>query len=303
MLASVTWEPDPNATRALVRDGFPGQRMLVLPRPLVRAALERPTTRELLVTDCGYFPHADRHGRTRQTTIDQAILLICVRGRGWCETRGGRFEVEPGQAVFLPPRTPHVYGADEHDPWTLWWMHVAGRAVDDLVHSVGATDVAPVRVPADPSGIALLAAEVVSRAERDTTEASLVGAAGAAWHLLAMLGSSRGPTSDTVELVDRAAEHLRKNINARIAVGELASSVGLSTSHFASQFRKRMGVPVNQYQAQLRMSRARELLVTTSRSVADIAAEIGYDDAFYFARQFRKVHGVSPSGYRQQQHQ
>jgi AraC-like DNA-binding protein len=83
-------------------------------------------------------------------------------------------------------------------------------------------------------------------------------------------------------------------------VAELASTTGLSTSYFAALFRKRFGVPVHTYQKQLRMARARELLVTTARSVSQVAQDCGYDDAAYFSRQFRTEHGVSPYVYRRQ---
>ncbi len=284
----------------VLREGFPGQRMLVLPRPLVRAALELPGTSELLVTDCGYFPHAGHHGRARSHPIDEAVLLICVRGRGWCETEQGRHEVRAGEIVLLPPRTPHAYFADNDDPWTLWWLHLAGRSVSAMVNLIGASVATPVRVPADSYGAALLAAEIVGWMEQDTTEASLVAAAGTAWHLLGLLASSRKPTAGADERIERAAEYLRQHFAARTSVAELASAAGLSSSHFAALFRQRIGVPVNSYQTQLRMARARELLGTTNKSVVEVAKESGYDDAFYFTRQFRKMHGVSPSSYRRQ---
>jgi hypothetical protein len=60
-----------------VADGFPGQRMLVLPRPRVRAFLDEGGTNHLVVTDCGYFPRAQYHGRTRLIPISQAVVLVC----------------------------------------------------------------------------------------------------------------------------------------------------------------------------------------------------------------------------------
>lgn len=284
-----------------VADGFAGQRMLVLPRPVVAAALQQSVTGELLVTDSGYFPHAERHVRERRQPIDQAVILIPVRGRGWCRTGGGRFEVRAGEVAVLPAGGPHAYGADGSEPWTLWWLHVTGRSVPALVELVGASAAAPVRVPADAQGLALLAAEVVVRMERDATRASMVAASGAAWHLLALLTASRSVRDTAETLVERAAEHLRTTVSARISVAELAAAAGLSESYFAALFRRRMGVPVRTYQTQLRMAHARSLLGATSRSVAEIAAACGYDDPWYFARQFRKTHGVSPTAYRGQQ--
>lgn len=274
--------------------------MLVLPRPVVIESLELALTRELLVTDAGYFPHAERHGRIRERPIEQAVVLICVRGSGWCGTSEGRFEVRAGEVVVLPAGAPHSYGADPKDPWTLWWLHVAGRSMPALVELIGATVRAPVRIPADAQGIALIAAEVVAWMERDTTRASIVAAAGSAWHLLTLLASSRSVRDSTETVIERAAEHLRTNISARASVSELAAAAGLSESYFAVLFRRRLGVSVLVYQTQLRMAHARHLLGTTERSVAEIAGECGYDDPWYFSRQFRKVHNLSPSAYRKQ---
>jgi AraC family transcriptional regulator, arabinose operon regulatory protein len=66
----------------LIADGFPGQRMLVLPRPRVREFLDQPGTNHLVVTDCGYFPEAQSHGRTRNTPLSQAVVLVCANGKG-----------------------------------------------------------------------------------------------------------------------------------------------------------------------------------------------------------------------------
>src|SRR5690349_9302640 len=94
---------DPEA----MRDGFTGQRMLVLARPVVRAALARPVTRRLLVTDAGFFPHAARHGRSRPGGAGQHILLVCTGGSGWCRTPDGRFDVQRGDAVLMPAAVAH----------------------------------------------------------------------------------------------------------------------------------------------------------------------------------------------------
>jgi AraC family transcriptional regulator of arabinose operon len=89
-----------------------------------------------------------------------------------------------------------------------------------------------------------------------------------------------------------------------VSIAELAAMSRPSGPHFAALFKSRIGYPALQYQTQVRMARVRELLDTTDQSIAAVAAAVaaatGYPDSFYFARQFRNVHGVTPFGYRGQ---
>ncbi|MDR6972913.1 AraC family transcriptional regulator [Leifsonia shinshuensis] len=284
----------------LIPDGFPGQRMLVLPRPRVREFQNQPGTAGLIVTDCGYFPRADLHGRRRTQPVGQAVVMACVDGSGWCETEAGRFPVNQGQVVVLPPRQPHAYGADTNNPWTLWWFHAASREVEDFLTAAGMTTENPVRRPRDLYPVVSLISEVVSWMERDTTTTSLNAAAGAAWHALTLLASERVRGDEGGDVIEHATAYLRAHIADRVTVPELAAMASLSTSHFSALFKRHVGYPVLQYQTMLRMSRARELLDTTSATVAAIAAEVGYPDSFYFARQFKKVHGMTAREYRDQ---
>jgi AraC-like DNA-binding protein len=282
-----------------IPDGFPGQRMLVLPRPLVRDALQRPGTAHLVVTDCGYFPEAESHGRRRATGIPQAVVFICTRGRGWAETDDGRFTVSAGEAVVLPPGRPHAYGADPDDPWTLWWMHVQGRDLPEFLTAAGITTRSPVRSLSDVYRAVALVGEALEWMERDTSPASLLGAAGAAWHLMAQLATDRAPGSRH-DVLDRAAAYIRETVDEPVSIAALAGMARVSPSHFSALFKAQFGFPVRQYQTQVRMARARELLDTTDQPVATVAATVGYPDSFYFARQFKRVHGLSPLRYRQQ---
>jgi AraC-like DNA-binding protein len=284
----------------LIPDGFPGQRMLVLPRPRAREFLQQGGTTNLVVTDCGHFPRADSHGRVRSAPIGQAVVMACVDGSGWCETEAGRFPVQQGQVVVLPPRQPHAYGADADDPWTLWWFHVASPEVEGFLAAAGMTPANPVRRPRDLYPIVSLMTEVMLWMERDSTTASLNAAAGAAWHALTLLASERSRTDDAGDVIEHATDYLRAHIAERVTVPELAAMASLSASHFSALFKRHVGYPVLQYQTMLRMARARELLDTTSATVAAIAAEVGYPDSFYFARQFKKVHGITPREYRAQ---
>lgn len=287
------------ATAVRIRDGFAGQRMRVLPRPLVARAMRAPTTSQLLVTDVGFFPRASSHGRARPRGAPQDIVIICAAGRGVCEMAGGRHDVRAGQALVIPAGTPHSYDADADDPWTIWWLHVVGRAVPELLATMTTTADRPVIDLADPPRVIALVDTIIRRMERDETMSSLLAASGAAWHALALLAADRrvaGPAAR--DPIAGILDHLRATFAQRVSVPELAGMVGLSPSHFAVLFRRATGYGVLEYQARLRMAAARELLDTTDRTITSIANQVGYEDPLYFSRQFRKIHLVSPTEYR-----
>lgn len=282
----------------LLRDGFVGQRMFVLPRPAVLVALGQPATNRLLVTDVGVFPRASRHGRNRPYGAAQHALLVCTGGSGWCRTPSGKFKIRRGDAVVLPAKVEHQYGASAEDPWTLWWMHFVGSDAAELAQTALSAAGGPVSHLRDPTPVASLLARVLDAMELGTT-GGLVLASGAAWHALAhLIATGRRAAGTCLSPVDQAVEHLRATTPRRTSVESLAALVGLSPAHFGTLFRQQVGMPPVRYQNQLRMARARELLDSTDWLVSKISSDCGYEDPLYFSRQFVRTHGQSPTAYR-----
>ncbi|MET1007820.1 MAG: AraC family transcriptional regulator [Propionibacteriaceae bacterium] len=281
-----------------LRHGFPGERLHVLPRPLVKEALERDPTSHLLVSDAGYFPHAARHGRVRRGGAAEGIVIICADGSGWCDLAGARHDITAGQFLIIPPRTPHRYYADAERPWSIWWLHVTGSDVRSLLSAIGLTTEAPTATLADPLRVFGLVESVCDDLAADETSASLTAAAGGAWNLLARLAAERSTRAVDHEPIARVQTYLREHLDLAISVPEMARMAGFSTSHFSARFRAATGYSATEYVKRLRMARARQLLITTDSSISDIGAAVGYADSFYFSRQFSAVNQVSPRGFR-----
>ncbi|OAH50213.1 AraC family transcriptional regulator [Microbacterium oleivorans] len=280
-------------------DGFEHQRLSVVPRPLVEAALSRPVTRRIVVTDAGYFPRASEHGRHRPAGAAETIVIVCVAGSGWVETDGQRMRVGTATAIVLPGGIPHSYGADRDDPWTIWWCHVRGTDVGELLEAAGVT---PERVTLSLRGVERVTAlldEISTSLARDTTPARLIAASGMAWRLFTQLAVDRLLPEHGTPL-ERALRYLEERVDGNVHVGELAAMVGVSPSHLAALFRDATGGGVIAHHLALKMARARHLLDTTDLPVAEVGRRVGVDDPFYFSRRFRLTHGVAPTAYREQ---
>lgn len=90
------------------------------------------------------------------------------------------------------------------------------------------------------------------------------------------------------------------HLNKPMTVDELAREAGRSKSGLTALFRAHCGLSPVQWIHQCRMSRACELLSTTTMPIGVIGAAVGVGDAFYFSKLFKKRMGQSPLAYRRQ---
>jgi AraC family transcriptional activator of pobA len=84
-----------------------------------------------------------------------------------------------------------------------------------------------------------------------------------------------------------------------ISLRDVASAVNLSPAHLTTTVRRKTGRPVQQWIAERRMAEARRVLVETDLTVEEIGRKVGFADAAYFIRYFRRTHGTTPLRWRQ----
>lgn len=80
----------------------------------------------------------------------------------------------------------------------------------------------------------------------------------------------------------------------------VAKACGLSLSRFAHLFRETTGIPPHAYAQEERLRRAARLLTLTNLSIAEIAAECGFESPFYFTNRFRRLFHMPPTQYRRE---
>jgi two-component system, response regulator YesN len=113
---------------------------------------------------------------------------------------------------------------------------------------------------------------------------------------------------DLTALVDRPedgdplARHMRRwvedNYRRNIGLPDIARALALSESHCSREFARLIGVPFNRYLRDRRLQEGRRLLADTRLPVVTIATQIGFRDANYFSRTFRRATGFAPAEWR-----
>jgi two-component system response regulator YesN len=104
----------------------------------------------------------------------------------------------------------------------------------------------------------------------------------------------------TNETVRRVIDYLAGHFAEPITLADVARVAGLSPFRTAHLVREHTGKSVMQHVKRMRIQRAHDLLETTNKSGAEIAAELGFHDQSHFVRHFRKLAGTTPGHYRRQ---
>ncbi|MFL9923095.1 AraC family transcriptional regulator [Herbaspirillum lusitanum] len=92
----------------------------------------------------------------------------------------------------------------------------------------------------------------------------------------------------------RAKAFMAAHLTQRLSLASIAAECGLSRSHFARQFKHSTGMPVHMWLQNLRIERARHMLLHTDKTVTQIALECGFADQSHFSRVFRNMLGTTP---------
>jgi AraC family transcriptional regulator len=98
--------------------------------------------------------------------------------------------------------------------------------------------------------------------------------------------------------VRRVLAHIEANLGAPIRNKDLAALARLSTFHFNVAFRNSVGDSPHGYLIRRRVELAQGLMLSTEKSLSDIAAECGMADQAHLTRLFRKIVGDSPGAWR-----
>jgi len=262
-------------------------------------ARPRFTIRHLATDETAFEPHA--HAAYAVATVLAGSLAVVVGGRTATLAAGESALITVGEA-----HSAHARRAE------LLSVHVQPVALDELLAELGwqhpaAYPVFRAPVATDPT-LSALARQLGDELAGERPGQSMMLDAlvqQLAVHLLrAHLRVRRAPTIERTRFgpVDRrlrrAIELMHAHADEEIGLAELAEAASLSPSHFAHLFKDLVGLTPHGYLTNLRIERARALLVETELPITEIAARVGFRSPGYFATIFKAVAGISPRAYR-----
>ena len=102
----------------------------------------------------------------------------------------------------------------------------------------------------------------------------------------------------SMDIIELITCYIHTHYRERFSLEDISVKFAISPSHLSRSFHKKTGIHFIEYVNQVKINKAKQLLIISNMIISEIFEEIGYDNLEHFSRVFKKYVGVSPSKYR-----
>lgn len=245
----------------------------------------------------GYYFNVEK-GRV----LREYQLVYITRGRGlFSSASTSEKQVCKGRLMVLFPGQWHTYRPLLQTGWNEYYIGFEGPIVDSIVRdSFLSKEHQILEVGLNEELVSLFARALeVAEADKISTQQHL---SGIVLHIIGMILSiSKNKffeISDVDQKIEQAKIIMNENVFKNVDPEELAMRLNISYSWFRKVFKDYTGYAPAKYLQELKLRKAKHLLVSTSQSVKEISFLLGYQSTEYFFSLFKKHTGLTPLEYR-----
>ena len=226
------------------------------------------------------------------------ILYFVNEGRGSVTARHVTFKVEAGQGFVVFPGVETQFQSHYKDTMNVTWVAFSGYLVDRYLSRANLSVYEPVFSDNAAGEVHACFNALLAAAQRFPNRyckimAQLYSIFG---FLLDNVMPETRAEAVTPELyLVRTLDFIDTNYFEKITIEDIAAGVGVSRKTLAAVFSSLTGFTPKDYLIYYRLSKAVDLLRDTSMSIDTIASSVGYNDQFYFSKQFKTNVGMTPS--------
>lgn len=220
-------------------------------------------------------------------------LYLVYDGTGYLQTETETIWMKPGYAYLIPSRLKHAYGCTKLCKIFFQFRLAVPPEKEDILSPVGRI----LQMPYDEADLQLFQAHYRSNQCAETVLVhSLIYKY--IFRMLSESGAEPISLHRHSELIKKSIAYINSNASADMTVRSISSHLLVSESKLRAAFQAETGTSIGYYIDDTVLAKAKQLLELPNLSIAQISAQLGFYDQFYFARRFKKKFNKTPSQYR-----
>lgn len=255
----------------------------------------------------GQYPdagHPDHHSFNWENgrVLQEYSLVYIIGGSGVFNTEAtGDIPIVSGSLITIFPNIRHRYRPNLQTGWKEYWIGYRGAFMANLVDHEFFDPLNPVINIGYNQKMISLFEQVIEIIDKEKPAYQPL-VSGAAIYLLGQIYSSSRQNEfgqDEVEdMINRARAIMRNTLESKLCPQDIADQLHISYSRFRKVFKEYTGMAPIQYQIQLKLEKAKEELVNTSRSIKEIAYSLNFESTQYFSNLFKEKTRLTPLAFR-----
>lgn len=218
-------------------------------------------------------------------------------GAGYLEVHNQKFYLTEGFGFLIYPGEASNYYPDKDDPWEYFWLGTRGESVYDLIHMANLSRSSPL--------FEITNSQAEARANLVDIYTSVVHPDALPYQTSFYLRTLFSNVSPVIRMrhsqsyyFEKCLHYIHQNYAQDIRIGDIAAALAIDRTYLYKLFKRNIDCSPQAYLISHRIAKACELLLSTTRSISDIAYSVGFNDLSDFSKQFRKHKGVSAKTFR-----
>lgn len=229
------------------------------------------------------------------------VLHFVLSGKGSYYLNHRHYKIEENQCFLIEPNTFVYYQADQMDPWYYTWLCFNGEYAPVYLKRLNLSNTTPVFSCRNFWKIESVIQNIMQHHQLVPADEPYIQSC--LYLIFAYLMEEANLTYQQFDFednfyIEKAISYIEANYFRYIKVSDIANHLAINRSYLFTLFKKQLNKSPQQFLTETRITKARELLITTELSVEDISQSCGYNDAFAFSTAFKKIFLVSPREYR-----
>ncbi len=228
---------------------------------------------------------------------DYYIMHLVTKGKGKLIIDKKVYEVEEGDCFIVPPNIMTSYTADDVEPFSYYWIGFGGIDALELLTKAGflSKDTYVIH-PVHYDNILKRLINVTNVNSMDgTAEYVLIGEL---YLIFADMIKVTAEKNNEALYMEEAIRFVKDNYHRFITVSDVADHLGIDRTYLFRLFKKEINISPIDYLINLRIEKAKLMLINTNKSVKEIAQLIGYSSYTSFVRAFKNKCNILPNEYR-----
>ena len=234
-------------------------------------------------------------------TLNEYQINYITEGQGIYENHSGKYKIQPGSLLFTKPGEWHRYRPNKSMGWVEHYIGFSGHISHQVFGRPWFTQKNAVVQIGNREEIIDTYYKIFDYVLEEKPGFQQVSAGMVMKRLgfIVSLDKQKDFSGKRIEqIIQNACFTIRENIESEFNFQSFAENNNIGYSYFRKMFKKYTGVPPVQYHLDLKILRAKEMLLYTDKSIKEIAYDLGFQSIYYFSRIFKSKLGVSPSEIR-----